>query len=333
MIAMCEKGNTSWFNFYQEEPVYSTSDQPLVLENRFENAVATAVAEGKNRNVTKDMGGRVKSLLKFTLKEFRDEDQDWVQQQETKNKENVQRQTVTYPSLEIVSGKWIRVEHQMSTGDVWVILEQFPNKHNRFTGLRLTGSQWTQLNKQWELITSYMHAAEMGLNWKIMARNNHHYYEETQPSTDHGYEYCQEVRFQVCDDSIYVVLKSNDPWNYGGCRVDIRKCVHVQQKYKGGLDNSARGGGGGNQKERFIYLLEGIALSSGGFDYLVKYLVPQVNEAIELYEEMFMAGRTYFQRRFNTFPDSGFDESVGGGRTASCRRIQNEERGVDEPDM
>jgi hypothetical protein len=51
---------------------------------------------------------------------------------------------------------------EMSTGDTWVVLEHYPNKHGKFTGIRLEKSQWLHLKSQFDVILDYVSAVETG---------------------------------------------------------------------------------------------------------------------------------------------------------------------------
>jgi hypothetical protein len=231
---------------------------------------------------------RVKRAIHFMLDESSADDLAWVQKQETLNSKIILDSVVPLVSWQIVGDKKVTVDFKLSTGEFWIILEQHPNKHGRFTGLQMTQVQWLELKSQFDVILAYVKAAENGSSWKTMAKFNRHNYEEDsgpaykrqrteEEATQEGF-YCQQVRFLVADENIYVTLKSTDPNNQGGCQVDIRKCIPPRQ---------------GNNKTGWIYLLSGLTLVSGSFHYLVKYLSPKIQVAMNLCEAIYYAGHGY----------------------------------------
>jgi hypothetical protein len=204
------------------------------------------------------------------LKDDSSDDQAWIQKQETMNSLRNLPSLCTVAWWQIVSEKYASVEHQMSTGDTWVVLEHYPNKHGKFTGIRLDKSQWLNLKSQFDLILDYVSAAETGKSWKVLAALNHHTFEENNNFV--------KVRILAVDSSnVYVTLKSSDPDNKSGCQVDIRRCFPPDEKHV-----------------NWMYLLEGLTLSGGTFHYLAKYLSRKVDVALNMCQAIYCAGHDYY---------------------------------------
>lgn len=244
-----------------------------------------------------------------------------------KNNEFLETGMLTYPSWQIVAGKWVRVAFQPASGNTWIILEQYPNKYGFFTGLRLLPEQWDQLKMTVDTILEYVEASETGKSWIQLAQKWNHCLEQVEPFTHNGSTHNLQVKFKVSDSSIYTTITSLDPWNKGGCHVDLRECY---MRNDGTL----------------IHNLKGITLVGGGFHFLAKRLWSKVDAAILMWKDMFFAGRGYLQMclsndssdeqlilKEDKDDDDHDDEPISLYRhNLSPLNFQRPTGGIDEPD-
>jgi hypothetical protein len=207
------------------------------------------------------------------LKDNSSDDQAWIHKQETINSLRNLQNTCTVASWQLVTDKYASVEHKMSNGDAWVVLEHYPNKQGKFTGIRFDKSQWFHLKSQFGVILDYVSAAETGKSWKVLAALNQHMFEENNNNFVK-----QQVRFLAVDNNnIYVTLKLSDPDNKSGCQVDIRRCFPPDNKHV-----------------NWMYLLEGLTLSGGTFHYLADYLSRKIEAALNMCQAMYRTGHSYY---------------------------------------
>jgi hypothetical protein len=231
---------------------------------------------------------RQKRSIRFQLQDDNEEDVEWLQNQEANNDQYLQAGTVVFPSWQIVSQKWARVEFKFGTGETWVVLEQYPNKRGYFTGIRLTEKQWNYLGMLLPSIQEYVRSSEKGGIWDNMAKFwGHELRESSSTSGNFG---SQQVRMHVCD-MIYVTVTSLDEQKQSGCQVDIREYVLDHR------DNTS-----------LVAIPHGLTLIGGGFDFLVRRLWPKIDAALQMYVEMYEAGGESFKHCFARIPDN--EESV-----------------------
>jgi hypothetical protein len=205
--------------------------------------------------------------IHYVLDECKEADSEWLKQQSQRNNDAIRGATVTFPSWQIVSQKWVRLQYQWATGEVTVVLEQHPNKRDTFTGLRMSRGQWDKLVTMMPAIQEYIRAAETGDSWDALALFRGH--QITRATGAGAVSGGTQVRIRAFDMT-FVTLTALDDWYQGGCQVDVRECVWDK-------DNGTK----------LIPIRNGLTLVGGGFDYLARFLVPRVNAGLRMYTEIY----------------------------------------------
>lgn len=237
-----------------------------------------------------------KKPIRRTLKETeRQDDANWIKENEDKNDQLLRDGWCVFPSWQIVSNKWVRVEYKFGSGATSIILEQCPNKKNCFTGIKLSIDQWTRLQMLIPCIQEYIRCSETGTYWNtISAFWRHDLKESASPDGTYG---AQQVRIHL-SDMIYVTITSADASNTEGSYVDIREYTY--------------GGGETWTDLQLIPKRAGLTLVGGGFDFLVRKLVPKVDSALQMYCEMYDAGKHSYRHCFaGDTIDHVWDDSDG----------------------
>lgn len=193
------------------------------------------------------------------LNEFKESDNAWLNQQMERSNSSIRSATVTFPSWQIVSQKWIRLQYEWATGEVTVVLEQHPNKSDAFTGIRMTQVQWEQLVALIPYVQEYIRYAETGQSWQALALFRGH------PMTE-SKGVAAQVRIRIFDMTFLTITALDEAYK-GGCQVDVREFVFDK-----------------NNCHKLIPIRRGLTLIGGGFDYLGRFLVPRVNAGIKMYE-------------------------------------------------
>jgi hypothetical protein len=214
--------------------------------------------------------------IHFILDEQKSEaDRTWVQKRHEANDRLIREATCTFPSWQIVSGKWIRLEYTFSTGDVTVVMEQHPNSRGKFTGARLTLRQWKEFSVLVPCILDYVEASEGRGNcsWSKLSS----VWSKPPPSEKGG---ISTVKIHVCDD-LYVTV-TTFPGKNQGCKVDLRYFVHSS------ADNA------------LIAIASGLTLVGGGFHFFAKQICPKVEAALTMYGRIHEATVAVFDECLHT---------------------------------
>lgn len=297
-------------------PPYSKFPAPKSLSQGTENT---------HQSNKMQQNGR-KAGIRFMLKDHSEMDRQWLANQDKWNDEQMKSNVVIIGSWQIVAQKWIRLEFKPTTGETWIIFEQYPNKHGFFTGLRLTDHQWCEFQTYFGTILQYISMAETGGSWQNMTKSNPlHHYEGKKKNFMSG-TFQEIVRFPVCEDDIYVTLTSYDATSLGGCTVDIRKCTFVN-------DESNKG------RKHLVHLLKGLTVVGGGFHYMATYLRPRINAGIKMCEAMFIGGQAYVPQLTSEFDRCNSihqQQQTNAFRMGNVRVLDDGNIvpvGIDQPDM
>lgn len=201
-----------------------------------------------------------KTAVYYLLDESKEDDRNWIQQQEERNDNRIKTIRTVFPSWMIVAQKWVRVEYTWTNADLAVVLEQYPNKRGYFTGIRLTWSQWAQLQLITPTILDYVRACESGTSWKDLVPlfRGHQLIEK-----DNN---VMQIRIHMAD-MIFITITTMDK---GGCQVDVREFAWEKENAM-----------------RLVPIPRGLTLIGGGFHFLAKYLTPKINAALTMYSKLF----------------------------------------------
>lgn len=282
---MASSSSSSSGRSLQQQEQHSDSDQSASKKVRFDWS-STQVSGGKKKMPEQ----KRKSAIHYILKDYKDTDTEWLREQSRRNNDSINSALVTFPSWQIVSQKWIRLQYQWSTGETAVIMEHVnSNKQDTtFTGIRMTRAQWDTLVELMPMIQEYIEFAEKGESWQALALMKGHQLTEATQGGGRG----AQIRIRAFDMT-FITITSLDEWYQDGCHVDVREFVWDKT-------NAAK----------LIPIRHGLTLVGGGFDFLARFLVPKVNAGLRMYTEIHKHGSSFLQMCYQKIEEAKQEEEV-----------------------
>jgi hypothetical protein len=215
------------------------------------------------------------------------EDKAWLEKQKTYTNQAISAMKVALPRWGIVTNKFVNLEYNFQTGNVYVVLENTNNSRGFSTKIKLDLMQWNTVETMRFQILDFIKSIEGKTDRPVEAilglGNN-------QPLKDNfGSVYHMESLDR--EGNIFIIFK----WSKGSkaCSIDIRDYKLIS----GPEDSEAK-----NKPKVLITRCQwgvpqgqGVCLSGGAMDYFARFLMPKIKNGIFMWTNMHNNGQELWE--------------------------------------